>query len=211
MKIIPTVFATSKKEFISKFNTLKDISRDLQIDLMDGKFVKNKSINVSSIPNLKKYKNNFEAHLMVFHAEKYLKSLKEKGFKKIIFHYESTENKDKIIELIKKIQSLSMDPCLAINPETSIKDIGQFLNKINAILVMGVHPGKEHQSIILNTYKKIREIRKLNKKIRIQIDGGVNEKTAGKLKKSGAVILNSGSFISDSASPKKSLEKLRKI
>ncbi|MEK6819354.1 MAG: hypothetical protein AABY10_05480 [Nanoarchaeota archaeon] len=210
MKIIPTVFATSKKEFDFKLNLLAKISRDLQIDLMDGKFVKNKSIKVSDIPNLKKYKNNFEAHLMVFNPERYFNALKEKGFKKIIFHYESVE-KSHITDLIKKIKLLKMLPCLAINPETKTPDIALFLSKINHLLIMGVHPGKEHQSIILRTYKKIEEIRKLNKKITIQIDGGVNEKTASKLKKSGAVILNSGSFISDSASPKKSLEKLRKI
>jgi len=87
--IIPTIFSKNKKQFNERFNKLIKISKNIQIDFMDGKFVKAKSVQLSQIPNLKKYKNNFEAHLMVKNPESWITKLKQKGFKKIIFHYSS--------------------------------------------------------------------------------------------------------------------------
>ena len=118
--IIPTIFAHNKKEFSQRFQKLLPISKNLQIDFMDGKFVKSKSISLSNIPNLKKYKKNFEAHLMVKNPDNYLKKLKKKGFNKIIFHYISTNDSEKTI---KKIKQLKLSAWLAINPQVSIKKI----------------------------------------------------------------------------------------
>jgi ribulose-phosphate 3-epimerase len=201
MKIIPTIFAHNKKEFDKRFNKLINISKNLQIDFMDGKFVPAKSVQLKDIPNLKKYKNNFEAHLMCFSPEKYILGLKNKGFKKVIFHIEATKNPEKIIQ---KIKHLKMQPMIAINPETNVKD----LPKEVSVLLMGVHPGKEHQSFIQKVYNKIKELRKINKKTFIQVDGGVNEKFAKKLAKLKVNAVNSGSYISNSENPKKVYRKL---
>ena len=76
---------------------------------------------------------------------------------------------------------------------------------MDGILFLGVHPGKEHQTLIPSTIKKVRELRKFNKKIKIQVDGGVNEKTAPKLFKAGANYLNSGSFTYNAKNPKGAL------
>jgi len=68
--VIPSIFAESKEEFDEKFSNLVKISKKIQIDFMDGKFVSAKGIRASNVPNLKKYKNDFEAHLMVYRPEK---------------------------------------------------------------------------------------------------------------------------------------------
>ena len=175
---------------------------------MDGKFVVGKSIKVWQIQNLKKFKKNFEAHLMTFKPEKKLGILKRKGFKKIIFHYESSKNPEKTI---KKIKKNSLKCFIAINPETPLKRIFPFLENADGVLLMGVHPGREHQKFILEVYKKIKEIKKVFPKKIIQIDGGVNLQVAKKLKNSGAQILNTGSFVADSKDPKETLEKLKKV
>src|SRR3989344_5043090 len=164
--IIPTIFAHNKKEFSQRFQKLLPISKNLQIDFMDGKFVKSKSISLSNIPNLKKYKKNFEAHLMVKNPDNYLKKLKKKGFNKIIFHYISTNDSEKTI---KKIKQLKLSAWLAINPQVSIK------------------------------------------KIKVQIDGGVNDKTLVLLAKLGVNYINSGSYISDSKNPGQTLKKLNNL
>lgn len=199
--IIPTIFAKNKKQFNEKFNKIVPLARNIQIDFMDGKFVPAKSIKLSQVPNLKNYKNNFEAHLMVSNPEKYLTKLKQKGFKKIIFHIESTKNPEKIIE---KIKALGLRPMAAVNPETTIEKIPKNL----AVLFMGVHPGKEKQSFIPSVYKKIESFRKKNPKIKIQVDGGVSDKNAKKLADIGVDALNSGSFISNSKNPKGAYKKL---
>lgn len=200
--IIPTIFATNKKQFEEKFRKLLPIANNIQIDFMDGKFVKAKSFSLKEIPNLNKYKNKFEAHLMVKSPEKYLTKLKQKGFKKIIFHIEAISNQNKII---RKIRTLKMKPMIAINPETKVERIPENTD----VLLMGVHPGKEHQKLILKTLKKIKDLRKKNKKIKIQIDGGVSPKTIKKLKKAGADVFNSGSFISEAENSKEAFNKLK--
>ena len=211
IKIIPTIFARSKREFDEKFSKLIDISNELQIDFMDGHFVRNKSIKLSDVPNLKHYKNNFEAHLMVQNPETWIKRLKNKGFKKVIFHYESLRDDKKIIDLINKVQKLDMKVFLAINPGTHEDKILKFLNKIDGIMIMGVHPGMEKQSLIYKTFYKIENIRKENSKIPIQIDGGVSLFNAKKLVEFGAIILNSGSFISRAENPEEALEELKNL
>lgn len=208
-KIIPTIFARNKKEFNKRFKKLLKLNIDLHIDLMDGKFVKAKGILPKDIPNLKNYKIKFEAHLMTLNPEKYVAKLKNKGFKKIIFHYEAV-NKNEILEIINMIKKNSMKAVIAINPPTQINNILPFINKIDSILFMGVFPGKEHQKFINNVYRNIRKLRRISKKIKIQVDGGVNLKIAGKLKEIGVNYLNSGSFISDSKEPKKALQELDK-
>jgi ribulose-phosphate 3-epimerase len=208
-KIIPTVFSTNKKKFDERFTKLIRISKDIQIDIMDGHFVRNESVLMKQLPDLRKYKNNFEIHLMVRRPEKYLKQAKEFGFKKIIFHYESFWNNKKAIEFTKNIKKKGMKAFIALNPETSVAKIIPLLKEVEGILIMGVHPGREHQELIPRTFYKIKEIRKHNKSIPIQIDGGVSIKTINKLKDSGATIFNSGSYISNSDNPMKAIKNLQ--
>ncbi len=204
-KIIPTIFAHNEKEFRERFIKILPTSKNIQIDFMDGKFVKSKSLLPEKIPSLKKFNKNFEAHLMTKNPEKYLSTLKRKGFKKVIFHFQNSLDVESIT---KKIRSLKMSPWLAFNPEVSIKRIIPNLKKTNGILLMGVHPGKENQKLIPSTIKKIQALKKLDKSLKIQIDGGVNDKTVSSLAKAGADYLNSGSFISNAKNPKEAMRKL---
>lgn len=210
-QIIPTVFAISKKEFNERFNKLIKISKNIQIDFMDGKFVKAESISLNDIPNLKKHKNNFEAHLMVKNPKKYIKKLKSKGFKKIIFHYEALKNSKEIFDIIKLIKRNKLIKYIAINPETKLEKITSFLPEIEGVLIMGVYPGKEHQNFVKKVYNKIKALRKINKKIKIQVDGGINPNVIKSLAKLNINYINSGSFISNSKNPKQALRKLNKI
>lgn len=199
--IIPTIFANNKKQFQERFKKVTPLTRNIQIDIMDGKFVPSKSIQLSQIPDLKNYKNNFEAHLMTKNPERYFAPLKKKGFKKIIFHIETTNQPEK---LIGKIKTLGLRPMIAINPNTSLNKIPKKV----PVLFMGVNPGKEHQTFQKKVFKKIEEFREKNKRTAIQVDGGVNEKTAKKLAKF-VDSINTGSFVSDSKNPKESLKKLK--
>ena len=176
---------------------------------MDGKFVKTKSFQPKDLPDLRKYKNSFEAHLMVKDPVKLFVTLKKKGFKKIVFHYEALKSDEKVEETINILQYMNMDPVLAINPETKIEKIIPFLKKIKTIQIMGIKPGKEGQTLLSQTYKRITDLKKIKPSLKIQIDGGVNETTAKKLVKSGANILTTGSFVITSKDPKKAIKILQ--
>src|SRR3989344_3001840 len=167
--VIPTIFATSKKEFNERFEKILHISKNIQIDFMDGKFVKAKSISPKQVPSLKKYKKNFEAHLMVKSPEKYLSTLKKKGFKKVIIHIESLNP-----ETLAKAKKLNLKLFLALNPETPVESLIIFLPKIRGVLFMGVHPGREGQNFIPEVYSKIKQLKKISPSKKIQVDGGIN-------------------------------------
>jgi ribulose-phosphate 3-epimerase len=205
--LIPTIFAHNKKEFSHRLQKLLQISRNLQIDFMDGKFVKSRSVSLSQIPNLKKYKNNFEAHLMVSNPHSYIKKLKQKGFKKIIFHYES-KNPEKTLQEIKRLKLILY---LAINPETKLEKVIPFILRVKGVLFMGVHPGKEHQDFIPGVYAKIKKFRERYPKLKIQVDGGANDKTIVELAKLGVNYINSGSYVYNSKSPGQTLKKLNNL
>jgi ribulose-phosphate 3-epimerase len=92
--------------------------------------------------------------------------------------------------------------------ETKLNKIIPCVNKVDGILFLGVHPGREHQSFIQSVYKNISILRKFDKKIKIQVDGGVNPQVIIKLLKLHVDYINSGSFISNSENPKEAFKKL---
>lgn len=202
--IIPTIFSKSEKEFKRRFSNLIKISERIQIDYMDGKFVKSRSISLDKTPNLIKYGNIFEAHLMVKNPLSMITQLSDKGFKKIIFHIESCK-KNEVFKLIKTIKDNEAECFIAINPDTPLSKISPFVKIVDGILVMGVKPGKEGQPLNPNTLKRIKEIKSMSKSVIIQIDGGVNPENARQLVKAGANLLNSGNFVSSSDSPIRSI------
>ena len=214
MKVIPTIFAKNRKEFDEGFNKVVNLTKDIQIDFMDGKFVKAKGIKLNDVPNLSKIGKNFEAHLMVKNPEKYLTSLKKKGFSKTIFHYQAMKNEKAILNLIKAIKKKKMKAWIAFNPEVVFENIiwiiSLFKRELDGILLMGVKPGKEKQKFISKTLDKIKEIRGINKSIKIQIDGGVNDKTIIKMKNSGVNYVNTGSFVSKAKDSEKVFKLLKK-
>jgi ribulose-phosphate 3-epimerase len=207
-EIIPTVFTHDKKSFSKRFRKICTVSKKIQIDIADGRFVSTKSLDVNSIPSFSRSKLQLEAHLMVKNPEKYIESLRRKGFKKIIFHIETVDDED-FSMLTDRITALGMTPVVAINPETRLS--AKVFDKIyltKNVLLMGVHPGKENQTMKKSVISRIEKIKEFSKKTIIQVDGGVNPQTSKLLFKAGADILNSGSFICLSKNPKIAIEQL---
>lgn len=211
IQIIPTIFAHNKKEFYDKLQKIFFLTSTFQIDFMDGLFVSSQSVSLNEIPPLSKFGKQFEAHLMLFSPNKIINKFIKKGFNKLIIHYESFSDEISINEAISQIKKNKVRSFLAINPETPVDILFSFQKKTEGFLIMGVHPGKEHQKIIQSTYEKIKIIRKKFPNFPIQVDGGVNDKTVSKLIKSGANILNIGSYLSSSEDPKKAFIKLENL
>jgi len=209
-KIIPTILASTKKKFLERLKKIVPVSEKIQIDIMDGRFVPKRSVRAQEIPSLYKYGKTFEAHLMVNRPSWYISKFKKKGFTKIIFHIESRKNHEEILKTINEIKLNYMVPCIAINPKTPVKKVFPYLTKVRQVLIMGVNPGKEGQKLKSGTLQKIKELRKKDSKLKIQIDGGVNSKTASKLAKAGCNYLNTGSFVSEAEDPKAAIKTLEK-
>ena len=193
-ELIPAILVKTKTKLIKELKQVKKDVKYIQIDIMDGKFVKNKTIQAKDFKNIKS-KLKYEIQLMVKDPINYLDDFKKLKAKTIIFHIESTKNNKEINKIIKEIKNKKMKSAIAINPRTKAERIKPYLKKVDEILVMTVQPGKQGQKFIPSTLKKVEQIRKWNKTINIEVDGGINIKNIHKCVKAGANKLVVGSAI----------------
>ena len=205
-QIIPAIIAKDFQELKDKIKRIEPYVEWAQLDVMDGKFVENTTWNNPS--DLRELKTNLklEAHLMVENPEKVIDDWIESGVKRIIIHYESTEKRKEIIE---RIKNSGLEVGLAINPETSVEAIDEFIKNINLILIMTVNPGRGGQKFLETTLGKIRALRKKYKNVNIEVDGGINLETVPKAIQAGANVLVVGSAIFKSEDIKKTIEELK--
>lgn len=206
--LISTSFLSSKN-IPKDLEKLNDTDTDfIHVDVMDSKFVKNKTMPFSEMRKIYKFTSKrLDIHLMVEDAEKYIKDYALLNTEFISFHLESS-NVLKNLELIK---SYGIKSGLAINPSTEIKEIVPYINLLDIIIVMSVEPGAGGQEFIAETEEKIKELRVLLDEYKsnalISVDGGINDQTKNKCIE--ADILVSGNYIISSQDFQDSITKLR--
>lgn len=184
-------FIKSKYSEIETIKRINETNADyLHVDIMDGIFVANKNYTVRDIYKFTRGINKpLDVHLMVNNPEKYLRDLACLNVSCVTFHYEAVKDIDKMIDLI---HSYGLKCGISLNPETKVNVLEPYLDKIEVVLLMSVHPGMGGQTFIMETVSKIDELRKLSN-IMISIDGGINETTIKYVQKADMVI--SGSFV----------------
>jgi ribulose-phosphate 3-epimerase len=148
-----------------------------------------------------------EAHLMVQNPERVVDDWIASGVKRIIFHYESTRQPEGII---KKVKQAGLEIGLAINPETLIEVVDDFIDQLDLVLVMTVEPGRGGQSFLEESLGKIKQLREKYKDVNIEVDGGVNLETAPKVIQAGANLLASGTAIFKSENIEKTIKELKR-
>ncbi len=185
----------------------------LHIDVMDGHFVPNITIGPVVVKSIKKTtKMFFDVHLMVTNPEKYWESFYNAGADLIVFHNEILYDKKFLVDEIKET---GIKVGVSIKPETSVKAILEILPFLDVVLIMSVEPGFGGQSFMYDIVNKITDLRKIidNKKYNclIEIDGGINYKTARICVDAGADVLVSGSYIFEAQNPQQILKDLKNI
>ncbi|MBR3627499.1 MAG: ribulose-phosphate 3-epimerase [Elusimicrobia bacterium] len=185
----------------------------LHIDVMDGHFVPNITIGPVVVKSIKKHsKLFFDVHLMITNPEKYWESFYKAGADLIVFHSEVLCDKNLLIQ---KIRETGIKVGISIKPKTSVNDILEFLPLIDVVLIMTVEPGFGGQSFMNDMVPKISSLRKIideNKyNCLIEIDGGINDKTAKICADAGADALVSGSYIFAAQNPQQVLKGLKSI
>lgn len=198
--IVPTIIAKNQKEFNKRYKKLRRYSKMLHLDVMDGKFVKNKSMWFW----FKLPKHDFEAHLMIKEPELFIKT-HIVDINKFIVHIETVKNMNNLIKLMKERKKKLF---IALNPETPISKIKKYLNKIDGVMVLTVKPGSYGAKFMPSMLKKIAKLRKLKPKMEIQADGSITPKTIGKASKAGANNFSVGHYIQNNRNIKKALGEL---
>lgn len=205
--VIPAILAKTKREFVNKIKIVMRHTDIVQIDVMDGVFVPNTTWADADVISRLKFPINFEVHLMVKEPEAVIGEWIDAGAKRIIFHIEATKKSEECIKLIKMYKR---EVGIAINPKTALRRIKKYLPKLDYVLVMGVDPGFSGQKFQPSALKKIKKLKKLAPNVKVGVDGGVNLKNAGTIKKAGADFLCAASVIFKSKNITRSIEMLEK-
>lgn len=184
----------------------------VHIDVMDGHFVPNITIGAPVVKSLRKITNaTLDVHLMISEPQKYVKDFIAAGSDIITFHLEA--QKDLTLDIIKEIKSADIMAGLSIKPKTPVDEIKKFIPYLDLVLIMTVEPGFGGQRFMHDCVQKIADVKEYARILKkenlyIQVDGGINDKTANICKSLGANSLVAGSYIfgsSDIASALKSL------
>ena len=201
----------NNKDVILK--AIKDVEKAganfIHFDIMDGKFVPNKSFDHKLVNFVKENTNlMLDVHLMVDNPESVVDDYIKLGVDIITFHYEATKDAK---ALIKKIKDKNILAGIAISPKTPAYKIKEIVEEgmVDVVLVLGVEPGNYGQAFIPGSAEKVAEIQEFNRNVYIMIDGGVNIKNAKILRKMGADILVSSSSLFHSKNMKKTVRALK--
>jgi len=216
-EVSTSLLGLSEEDYIHSIYNLETAKTDyFHIDVMDGKFVKNDttsrmkefSMAISHISTL-----GLDVHLMVENVEEYIDSYVELEPRIISFHIEAINEKERVLSIIEDLKRNNIRVGIAVNPDTNIEKIKEYLPLIHMVLIMGVVPGAGGQAFIPETVDKIQELKKYiyenDLDLDIEVDGGINNITASNVVEAGANILVAGNYILSHENPKEAIEILK--
>tara|TARA_X000000950_G_scaffold240610_1_gene293752 strand:+ start:10 stop:669 length:660 start_codon:yes stop_codon:yes gene_type:complete len=216
IQISPSILSADFSNLEKDIKKLEAAGADMiHVDVMDGHFVPNITIGPPVIKALRsKTSLPFDVHLMIDPVHKYIKDFANAGADIITIHPEATPN---LQESIDEIKSFKKKVGISLNPDTKIDVIEDYLNKVDLILIMSVYPGFGGQKFISDVLEKIKSLKNLKDKKKlnfdIEVDGGINFSNFKSVIDAGANVLVSGTtiFKENDGDIKKNIDFLKSI
>ncbi len=208
IEIVPSLLSVDFSCLRESINKIPSEINILHLDIMDGHFVNNITFGPFIVKQIRKLTDKMlDTHLMIENPEKYIDKFIEAGVDYLSFHYETTDNPKSLIDSIKK---QDVKAGIVINPDTNVNVLTPYLEYVDYILIMSVYPGFAGQSFIKDSLDKISFLKEERKerKYKIEIDGGINDKTASMALNAGADWLVTGSYLFSHSSIKDAIKGL---
>ena len=198
MILSPSMLAADFGNLGKELQTIEENgAKWIHLDVMDGIFVPNLSFAQPVIASIRPISNLFfDVHLMITEPIRYVESFKKAGADLITIHLEACEDVDATIA---KIRECGCKVGISICPDTPVGDLELYIEKVDMVLIMSVHPGFGGQKFIPNALNKIRELKAMLEEkelaIDIQVDGGVGVGNVEDVIKAGANVIVAGSAV----------------
>ena len=211
-KIAPSILAADFSNLSRDCEVVNKSNADwFHLDVMDGLFVPNISFGMPIVSSIRKMtKKPLDVHLMIIEPERYVDKFIEIGSDILTVHIEATSEMDEILD---KMKDSSIKSGIAINPDTPINKLEDYINKVDLVCLMGVHAGFGGQKFIEKTFDRLIELKSLidsrDSSAVVEIDGGVDNTNSKKLKSLGADILVAGSYIFKSSDINNAIDSLK--
>ena len=217
IEISTSILNVEKGKEAETFLALEKCKTDyFHIDVMDGKFVEKDTYqNMLEYSSYIKRISNLpiDVHLMVEDVKNAIEDFSGIEPNIVTFHIEACKNKKEVLENIKQIKENGSRVGIAIKPDTNIEEVYEYLPYIHMCLIMTVEPGKGGQTLITDMIQKISKLKQYiesnNIDIDIEVDGGINLRTAPRVKEAGANILVAGTAILMASDYKVIIDELR--
>jgi ribulose-phosphate 3-epimerase len=194
--IAPSILSADFSRLGEEIRAVEAAGADwIHIDVMDGHFVPNLTLGAPVVKSLRPVTRlPLDVHLMIEEPERYIEDFCKAGADYLTIHVEATAA---VEDTLKRIRALGVKPGITLRPRTAIEDLFPYLKWVDLVLVMTVEPGFGGQSFMAGQMQKIVHLRAEFERQKIQplieVDGGINEKTA--IEARGADVLVAGNYV----------------
>ena len=195
VKVSPSILASNFSSLGEEVQSITKAGADyIHVDVMDGHFVPNLTIGPDVVKSIRDKSNiPFDVHLMIDPVQPYIEGFVNAGADIISIHPEANDDTD---ACLKKIKSHNVKAGLAINPDTNWEVVKPYMEVLDLILVMSVHPGFGGQKFISSALDKLeilrKEIDQSGRDIELEIDGGINFENIQSVIDAGANVIVAG-------------------
>ena len=177
----------------------------VHVDVVDGIFVPNITIGIPVVAAIRKITDlPLDVHLMIDRPLRYVDDFCKAGSDILTVHVEA-DTEENTLAALKRIRALGVKPAISVKPKTPAEAVLPYLPYCDLILVMTVEPGFGGQAFMEDMMPKLKQIRTYidaqNPTCELEVDGGINEKTALMCRENGANVLVAGSAYFKSADP----------